>query len=175
MTDTEFAPNHICEMISYRLKDDGNYHLEAPNSLIDHLMEVELPQWMGGSLDLVENDNILEICSSDPALFPKFVAYFRKGDKDLVNQGDIHPKVLGSRRSEDEPRLRYPFHTLEQMGDWFIVENGNLSLVANYCSNYKKYMAPKKVFTTRKVDEGILVMLVYSPTALMPDSRRIKE
>lgn len=94
----------------------------------------------------------------------KLLDYFGIVREASAAAGIVHPKVLGSKRDDEgKTRLRYPFHTLINIGDHFLVKDGDRQTVSNYATNYKKYAVPDKLIKCCAVPGGILVVLVYAP------------
>ena len=102
--------------------------------------------------------------STDPEAHAWLLDYFDIVREASAAVGIVHPKVLGSRRDDEgKSRLRYPFHTLMNIGDHFFVEGGDRQTVSTYATNYKRYVVPDKIIKCCAVPGGILVILVYAP------------
>lgn len=101
--------------------------------------------------------------------------YFRKSGDEAAMSNHIDSRVLGSSRTEGESRLKYPFHMLTNIGDFFFVKDGKRSTIAVYSSNYTKFMAPGKMITVREVPGGVLVLLLWDDLVIIPPSKIVSK
>lgn len=165
------APEHICRVIQHRPDLYGEYlfvsldqyHGTEGLQQLLQLIDSRIPNF-----DMVygiEFEKLRGVAFKAPELEDqqKLLRFFDKHPEAPVMSGHVHPKILGSRRKDGAQRLRYPFHELQNMGDYFLVEHGNRHTVSMYASNYTKYTMTEKLIRCFEVPGGIMVMLIYSP------------
>ncbi len=162
-------PSGLSDEITYRPDWDLPYQLWTElhhDQIVRKLLcDREIPMSAQIDVDSEGPRKVIVFGSPDPDDMLKIAAFFGKTPDAEALHGVVSPKVLGSRQADEGPRLKYPFHTLNNIGDYFLVKGGNRATIAVYASNYTKYMAPEKMITVRQVPEGILVLLLYSPNS----------
>ena len=172
--DKLLAPEHMRQAVIYRpdlfgdfiFVKGSDYMIGAKlQPLLDRL-ESQAPGFEIRSVVFEGKDGLI-FGSSDPEAHAKLLNYFGIVREASVAVGIVHPKVLGSTR--EGPRLRYPFHTLMNVGDHFLVKNGDRQTVSTYATNYKKYVVPDKIIKCSAVPGGIMVMLMYVPGVHLGD------
>lgn len=162
--------------IEYLPEVEGPYKLRAPTHLYEDISKLTDERFNDSEENAIfARDFMVDFKSmnEDPAAaffymgsrseegWSEILRFFRKSGDEAAMNGHIHPKVLGSRHGQDEPRLKYPFHTLRNIGDYFFVKGGKRETIAVYASNYTKYMAPQKIISVRNIPNGVLVILLW--------------
>lgn len=160
-------PEEICLMVKYRpkgLEDGCPFYIDLAQGpkFKPYLLGIRdiFPKIAGNTI----NDEIYVFGHPDHKINEKIADYFAvydfptskpiEGSEFFVENAEPSSKVLDY----------YPWDSLREIGDHFLVINGNAPSISVACHHQARMKGKEWAYRTSTVDEGVLVILVKKPS-----------